>query len=55
MIAALVVPKSTDSLVEYWKANANMLDWAKKIQPEIYESVRVAFSERKKQIQGDGK
>lgn len=52
MIAALIVPRSTDALVDYWKANANMLDWAKKIRPEIFERIRLAFADRKKQLQG---
>jgi hypothetical protein len=53
MIAALIVPRSTDALVDYWKANVNMLDWAKKVKPEIYENVRLAFAGRKEQLQGD--
>ena len=52
MIAALIVPRSTDALVDYWKANANMLDWAKKVKPEIYEKIRLAFADRKAKIQG---
>jgi len=52
MIAALIVPRSTDSLVDYWKANANMLDWAKKVKPEIYERIRLAFADRKLKLQG---
>lgn len=52
MIVALIIPRSTDSLVDYWKANANMLDWAKKVKPEIYERIRLAFADRKKQLQG---
>lgn len=52
MIACLIVPRSTDALVDYWKSNANMLDWAKKIKPEIYEKIRIAFSERKVKLQG---
>lgn len=52
MIAALIVPRSTDALVDYWKANANMLDWAKKVKPEIYENIRLAFADRKAKLQG---
>lgn len=52
MIAALIVPRSTDALVDYWKANANMLDWAKKVKPEIYEKIRLAFADRKAKLQG---
>jgi hypothetical protein len=52
MIACLIVPRSTDALVDYWKANANMLDWAKKVKPEIYEKIRLAFSGRKVKLQG---
>lgn len=53
MIAALIVPRSVDSLIDFWKANANMLDWAKKVQPEIYEKIRLSFADRKKQLQGE--
>ena len=52
MIAALIVPRNTDALVDYWKANANMLDWAKKVKPEIFERIRLAFADRKQQLQG---
>lgn len=52
MIACLIVPRSTDALVDYWKSNINMLDWAKKVRPEIYEKIRLAFAGRKKQLQG---
>ena len=52
MIAALVVPRSVDALVDYWKANVNMLDWAKKVRPEIFERIRTAFSARRKQLEG---
>lgn len=51
MIAALIVPKTVDHLVDYWKSNANMLDWAKKVQPDVFEKVRSAFGERRKQIE----
>lgn len=52
IIAALVIPRSTDALVDYWKANVNMLDWAKKIKPDVFERIRLAFADRKKQLQG---
>jgi hypothetical protein len=52
MIAALIVPRSTDALVNYWRSNVNMLEWAEKVKPEIYERVRLAFADRKKQLQG---
>lgn len=50
--AALIVPRSTDDLVDYWKANINMLDWAKKVRPDIFERIRLAFADRKQQLQG---
>lgn len=53
MIAALIVPKTVDNLVEYWKANANMLDWSKKVKPDVYEQIRLAFADRRKQIEGE--
>lgn len=52
IIAALIVPRNADALVDYWKANANMLDWAKKVRPDVYEKVRLAFADRKKQMIG---
>lgn len=52
MIAALIVPRSTDALVNYWRANVNMLEWAEKVKPEVYERIRSAFADRKKQLQG---
>ena len=52
MIAALIVPRNTDALVDYWKANTNMLDWAKKVKPEIYERIRLAFADRKQKLLG---
>lgn len=52
IIAALIVPRSTDHLVDYWKANANMMDWAKKVRPDVYEKVRAAFAERKQLLLG---
>ena len=35
-----------------WKANANMLDWAKKVKPEVFERIRLAFADRKQQLLG---
>lgn len=51
LTAALIVPKTVDGLVDYWKSNANMLDWAKKVKPDIFERVRLAFAERRKQLE----
>lgn len=51
LIAALVVPKTVDGLVDYWKSNANMLDWAKKVKPDVYERARLAFADRRKQLE----
>jgi hypothetical protein len=28
-----------------------MLDWAKKVKPDVFERVREAFSERRKQLE----
>lgn len=53
IIAALIVPRSSDALIDYWKANSNMLDWAKKVEPEVFERIRLAFANRKSQIKGD--
>jgi len=51
MIAALIVPKSIEHLVDYWKSNSNILDWAKKVKPDVYERVRSAFADRRKQLE----
>jgi hypothetical protein len=51
LIAALIVPKTVDDLVDYWKANANILDWSKKVKPDIFEKVRLAFASRRKQLE----
>jgi hypothetical protein len=52
MIACLIVPRNTDALVDYWKSNINMLDWAKKVKPENFERIRLAFADRKQQLIG---
>ncbi len=52
MIACLIVPRNTDALIDYWKANINMLDWAKKVAPENFERIRLAFANRKQQLLG---
>lgn len=52
MIACLIVPHNTDALVDYWRANVNMLDWAKKVKPENFERIRLAFADRKQQLIG---
>lgn len=52
IIAALIVPRNTDDLVDYWKANVNMLDWAKKVKPDVFERIRLAFANRKQQLIG---
>lgn len=52
MVAALIIPRTSDALVEYWKANVNMLDWAKKVKPDTYERIRTAFAGRKHELLG---
>lgn len=49
---ALIIPRNTDDLVDYWKANVNMLDWAKKVRPDVFERIRLAFANRKQQLIG---
>jgi hypothetical protein len=51
IIACLIVPKSIDHLVDYWKANSNMLDWAKKVKPDVFEKIRSSFTDRRKQLE----
>ena len=51
IIACLIVPRTVEGLVDYWKSNANMLDWAKKVKPDVYERVRLAFADRRKQLE----
>lgn len=52
MKSLLIVPTSVDHLVEMWRANSNMLDWAQKIKPDIYNAIRSAYADRRKQIEG---
>lgn len=52
MIACLIIPKTVEYLVDYWKANQNMLDWAKKVAPDQYERIRLAFADRKAKLKG---
>lgn len=50
IVACLIVPRSLDGLVDYWRANVNMLDWCKKVRPEAYERIVAAFSARKTKL-----
>jgi hypothetical protein len=51
-MAALIIPRSTDHLMDYWKANANLLDYAQKTQPDVFTRIRAAFTARKLELQG---
>lgn len=53
MVACLVVHKTVDGLVNMWKSNANMLDWAKKKAPNHWQRMRDAFAARKSAILGE--
>lgn len=53
MVACLVVHSTVDGLVSMWRANSNMLDWAKKVAPDHWQRIRSAFAERKSAITGD--
>lgn len=52
MVSCLVVHSSVDGLVDMWKSNANMLDWAKKKAPDSWQRMRDAFAKRKSAIIG---
>jgi hypothetical protein len=52
MVSCLVVHNTVDGLVDMWKSNANMLDWAKKVEPERWQRMRDAFAKRKSAITG---
>lgn len=52
MVACLIVHNTVDGLVEMWKSNANMLDWAKKKAPNHWQRIRDAFAKRKSAILG---
>lgn len=52
MIACLIFPRTLDDLLDYWKANINMLDWAKKVKADEYERIRAAFSAQRKKLEG---
>lgn len=53
MVAFLIVHNTVDGLVDMWKANANLLDWAKKVAPSNWQRIRDAFAKRKSAIAGD--
>ena len=52
LMAALIIPRSTDHLMDYWKANANLLDYAQKTKPDVFTRIRAAFTARKLELQG---
>jgi hypothetical protein len=51
MIAALIIPRTVEYLADYWRSNSNMLDWAKKVRPDVYDNIRLAFTKRRKQLE----
>jgi hypothetical protein len=53
MVSCLVVHSSVDGLVDMWKSNLNMLDWAKKKKPDHWQRMRDAFAKRKSALAGD--
>jgi hypothetical protein len=53
MVQFLVVHNSVDGLIDMWKDNANMLDWAKKVAPDHWQRIRDAFAKRKSAVTGD--
>jgi hypothetical protein len=53
MVAFLPVHNSVDGLIDMWKSNANMLDWAKKVAPDHWQRIRDAFAKRKAAITGE--
>lgn len=42
--------QSSDELKEVWESNRQLLYEMKKIQPEMYEQVRAAFTARKQEL-----
>lgn len=53
MVSCLVVHSSVDGLVDMWKSNRNMLDWAKKKKPDHWQRMLDAFARRKSALTGD--
>ena len=53
MVQFLVVHNSVDGLIDMWKENSNMLDWAKKVAPDHWQRIRDAFAKRKSAVTGD--
>lgn len=53
MIKCLIFSVTVDMLVDYWKSNANKLDWAKKVAPLHWQRIRDAFALKKAAIKGD--
>lgn len=52
MVAFLIVHNTVEGLVDMWKANANLLDWAKKVAPDNWHRIKDAFAKRKSAITG---
>ena len=52
MVSCLVVHSSVEGLVDMWKSNINMLDWAKKKAPNHWQRMRDAFAKRKSALTG---
>lgn len=48
--ACLIVPTNLPDLIDLWKSNEAMLNWAEKVQPEIFGGVKDAFTRRKIEI-----
>lgn len=49
--ACLIIPKTLPDLIDLWKSNEAMLNWAEKVQPQLYADVKAAFTRRKTEMQ----
>lgn len=52
MVSCLVFHDSVEGLVDMWKSNINMLDWAKKMAPNNWQRMRDAFAKKKSALTG---
>lgn len=53
MVAMLIVPKTLDDLIDYWKSNEPMLNYAQIVKPEVYQRVKTEFTAKKLSIKRD--
>ena len=54
LVYCLRFQKSMDELLDYWRLNSTLIEYAKKIKPDVFNRVRQNFTQRKEKV-SDGK